>query len=293
MKLRFWGTRGNIATPGLRTVALGGNTACIEVQSNSGGSILLDSGTGIIAHATALAANLKGTAPEHTPTTEHHLVISHFHWDHIIGFPFFHPIHSSDTVIHIYSAFPCDMLENHVRALFDGTYSPLRDLDNVPARVTFNQIPLPAPAPTEEADSPEIDIGGFRVSALPADHIEPNFALRLRADDQTLVYATDHEARSGPLNEGLIRFSKQADWLLHDAQYTAEEYSRHVGWGHSSIEAAIANGRLADVKHLLLCHHHPRHGDDFLRAYLDRLRRRGEASGPQQITLAEQGDWVL
>lgn len=282
MKLRFWGTRGNIATPGLQTVALGGDTACLEIQGDLGHSLLLDSGTGIIAYATAFgAARKRGNSSSADPTT-YHLVISHFHWDHVIGFPFFHPIHRPDTVVHIYSAFPVAMLENHIRALFDGTYSPLRDLNNVPARVTFNEIP-----------SEGMDIAGARVTAQAVDHIEPNFAIRIDADGQTLVYASDHEARPGPRDEQLVEFSRGADWLVHDAQYTAEEYTAHVGWGHSSIEAAIANGNRASVKNLLLTHHHPRHSDDFLRTYLDRLRRRGLAVGSQNIRLAEQGPWVL
>ena len=205
---------------------------------------------------------------------EFHIVVSHFHWDHLLGFPFLHPIHFPDAVVHLYSAFPSEVLERRVRTLFDGTYSPLRDLANLKARLQFHQI-----------GANGLEIHGAQVDCRPVHHSELCFATRIRSFGQTLCYVTDHEACPGSANDGVVEFVQGADALLHDAQYTEEEYRSRTGWGHSSIEAASANARRAGVKQPLLTHHDPLHSDDFLRKYVSLLEGLDEA----QTSLAAEG----
>jgi len=183
--------------------------------------------------------------------------VSHFHWDHLLGLPFFHPIHLPDTTLHLYSAFPRANLERHIRALFDGTYSPLRDIDNLKASINFHEIPAAG-----------LEIAGARVRLCPVHHTEPCFAVRIEHGASSLAYVTDHEAGPSDTNRCVVDFAQGVDLLLHDAQFTREEYAIRAGWGHSSIEAALENGRQAGVKQLLLTHHDPAHTDTFLRDYL-------------------------
>lgn len=255
MKLRCWGTRGNLATPRAEMLGLGGNSSAYQIQLTPEHSLLLDAGTGLIEFAEAMMPTALAR-----PTT-FHIVISHFHWDHLLGFPFFHPIHVPHTQVHLYSAFPTERLEKHVRALFDGTYSPLRTIENLRARLHFHQL----------ADG-GLEVLGARVTHCELDHSEQCYGIRVDYEGSSLCYASDHEARDGSTNERVLRFAHGADMLLHDAQFTADEYASRVGWGHSSIEAALRNARLAAVRRAVLIHHDPTHDDDFLRSYVAGLQ---------------------
>jgi phosphoribosyl 1,2-cyclic phosphodiesterase len=276
MRVIFWGTRGNIASPGAHTIELGGNTSCVEVAVAQRTRIILDAGTGLIEYASSIV-NRADTAGAKRAT--YHLVLSHFHWDHVLGFPFFHPIHIPGTTVHIYSGFPAAKLESHVRALFDGTYSPLRNLDNTAAKVLFHQIPRDG-----------IGIGKARVACQLTDHSDESYAIRIDCDEKSVAYVTDHEARLSPINDAVVAFAKGSDLLIHDAQLTESEYAEKVNSGHSTIEAAINNAVAAAAKRLVLTHHAPVHSDDFLRLYLSRyLRRRTFPTGHLVIELAKEG----
>jgi phosphoribosyl 1,2-cyclic phosphodiesterase len=279
MKIRFWGTRGNIASPGAHTIELGGNTSCIEVGLTNRTGIILDAGTGLIEYASSI---VNRTAIADAKRGTYHLVLSHFHWDHVLGFPFFHLIHIPGTTVHIYSAFPAEQLEGHVRALFDGTYSPLRNLDNTAAKVKFHQIP-------EEG----MGIAKAHVSRQKTDHTDDSYAIRIDYEGRSVTYVTDHEARRSEINDAVVAFSKNSALLIHDGQFTEQEYSDKVDRGHSTIEAAINNAIAADVQKLILTHHAPVHSDDFLRLYLSRyLRRRTFPNGTLVVELAKEGTTV-
>lgn len=276
MKVQFWGTRGNIASPGAHTIELGGNTSCVEVDLTGRTHIILDAGTGLIEYASSIVSR---TAADRGKGSTYHLVLSHFHWDHVLGFPFFHPIHIPGTTVHIYSAFSVKQLEEHVRALFDGTYSPLRNLDNTAATVEFHQIP-------EEG----IAIGKATVTRRRTDHSDESYAIRIDHEGRSMTYITDHEARRSDTNNAIVDFAKASDLLIHDGQLTDTEYTEKVNWGHSSLEAAINNAVAAEVKHLILTHHAPVHSDDYLRLYLSTyLRRRTFPDGSLRIELAREG----
>ena len=250
LTLRCWGTRGNLATPQAEMLELGGNTSCYEVGLGDQ-SLILDCGTGVIEYAGAVMGKAL------SEPTDFHMFVSHFHWDHVLGFPFFHPIHAPGTRVHLYSAFAPEVLEAHFRNLFDGTYSPLRDLDNLTAEIHFHQVP-------EEGT----EILGATVRCTQVDHTEQAYAARIEYGGRSLAYVTDHEARDNDRNEAVLALVQGADLMLHDAQFTDSEYPQHEGWGHSSIEAALRNAQAASVGRLCLTHHDPGHSDAFLRDYL-------------------------
>jgi phosphoribosyl 1,2-cyclic phosphodiesterase len=263
MNIRFWGTRGGVASPSLETQDLGGNTTCIELQMDEVSPLIVDMGTGVIEYAIQRGAE----------RSEFHFLLTHFHWDHIIGFPFFHPIHRPGVVIHVHSPFETARVQRQLQGLFDGSYSPLRDISALAAEVHCHQIENGA------------ELQGARVTFKRTTHSSECYAYRLETATQSLAVVTDHEAGLDG-NEALIEFFRGVDVLVHDAQFTAERLATRQGFGHSSIEQAIDNGARAGVGRILLTHHHPSHGDAFLQLYLKKLLRRLEKEGRELPSVA-------
>lgn len=273
MKIRFWGTRGGVASPSAETCELGGNTSCVQVTLDHGPSIILDCGTGLIEYASS-GVDLR-------TSREFHFLVSHFHWDHIIGFPFFHPIHQKGVKIVIHSPFSVAMLEENFGYLFDGTYSPLRSITNLPASIEFVQL-----------KDGRTEIQGAQVSFCRVSHTADCFGFRIEAGGDSIVYASDHECRKGTYNNGLIDFARDATVLIHDAQFYEAEYPRYTGWGHSTVEDAISNAAAAKARHVFLTHYNPGRSDDSIRLYLQKLLRQNadrKVSWPNIMLAAEDG----
>jgi phosphoribosyl 1,2-cyclic phosphodiesterase/CheY-like chemotaxis protein len=278
MRVQFWGTRGSIATPGPTTARYGGNTACIELRSGRGTLVVIDCGTG--AHPLGqklVAANASG-----------HILISHTHWDHIQGIPFFAPLFRTGTAWDIYG--PKGLgpsLRETLAGQMQYTYFPI-SLDRFAAAVRYHDLV-----------EGSFDIGDIRVSTQYLNHPALTLGYRLEADGVTVVYACDHEPYSRDLASGRgeiggqdlrhAEFLKDADLLIHDAQYTAAEYPSKVGWGHSSVEYVVKLARHAGVKKLALTHHDPLRDD----AGVDRMVECAHAEltdgapGPEVFAAAE------
>jgi ribonuclease BN (tRNA processing enzyme) len=252
-----------VASPSLENQELGGNTTCIELSSDEGRPLIIDMGTGVIEYASQDTAGLD----------EFHFLLTHFHWDHIIGFPFFHPIHRPGVSVHVHSPFEVDRVQKQLEGLFDGSYSPLRNISALAAEVSCHQI--------ASGDC----LQGIQVEFCRTTHSSECYAYRFEADGQTIAIVTDHEAGLEG-NDKVVEFVKGVDVLVHDAQFTAERLATRQGFGHSSIEQAIDNAIDAQAKRVLLTHHHPSHGDAFLQLYLGKLIRRLEKEGK---TLPEIG----
>ncbi|MBV9827908.1 MAG: GAF domain-containing protein [Alphaproteobacteria bacterium] len=255
MLLRFWGTRGSIPTPGPRTVRYGGNTSCVELRSAAGTLVVLDCGTGAHELGHSLAA--------HGKPIRGHLLISHTHWDHIQGFPFFRPLFDPANEWDIYAPLGFEQsLRETLAGQMQYTYFPV-SLDELGARIRFHQLVE----------------GGFEVEEIKVhtqylNHPALALGYRLEADGVVAAYACDHEPYSPHLagGEGELtpqdrrhaNFLRDADIAIHDAQYTASEYGTKQGWGHSTVEYAVEIGRTARVRRLALTHHDPLHDDDTL-----------------------------
>lgn len=263
MRVRFWGTRGSIATPGRDTNHFGGNTSCVELTTATGDLLILDCGTG----ARRLGAELMA---RHKQAIHSNILLGHTHWDHIQGFPFFTPAFVKGNSAAIYAP------EGSSRSLHDVlagqmefTYFPIA-LNQLPAAISYHDL-------TEGIHA----IGGSRVATQFLNHPAMTVGYRVEADGVVVVYLVDHEPfsdqlwRAGAepgriesiLHEGDRRHAKfmaDADLVIHDAQYTPEEYATKKTWGHSAYDYVVQVASAARVRRLALTHHDPAHNDRFV-----------------------------
>jgi len=262
--LKLWGVRGSIPVPGSGTVRYGGNTACVEVRAD-GELIVLDAGTGIRELGLALE-NEFGSQPINLS-----LLITHVHWDHIQGFPFFVPSYND---------------KNQIRILgYNGTDSGLREILNGQMATPFFPVALydlPGKIQFENLKSMDFKIGKVRVRARFMNHPGVCVGYRIFTSKGSVAYLPDHEpyeafklhsAKSHLLSPEqtqkrahedrgeLVKFLQGSDILILDSQYTDEEYQAHVGWGHGSLSTAISLALDACVRKLILFHHDPTHDD--------------------------------
>ncbi len=272
MKITFWGTRGSIPTPGSRTSRYGGNTSCVEVRCGQD-ILILDAGTGIRDLGLALAQPSPGK-----PLTLH-LFISHTHWDHIQGFPFFVPAYDGATTLHVYgSPGQGRSLEKLLTGQMDPDYFP----------VAFGD--LQSALSIHEFRGEDFHIGDTTISGMYLNHPGMCLGFKVRHDGKTLVYATDHEPYRSTLphvgqrgdagrefgrvlDEELVRFAAGADLYIGEAQYTDEEYRGRIGWGHSSLSATVGVALKAGVKSVALYHHDPMHSDEVVSEMADKAKR--------------------
>jgi phosphoribosyl 1,2-cyclic phosphodiesterase len=254
MRVTLWGTRGSLPSPGPETTLYGGNTSCVEVRAADGSLLVLDAGTGIRRLGDAVADEIRRVD----------LLLTHLHMDHIQGLGFFEPLFRPATEVHIWgpSSTTLDLRTRLSRYLSPPLFPVrLRDLPRDPA--LHDVISVGA-----------FRVGPFRIEAELVCHPGPTVGYRIEADGASMAYLPDHEPALG-----LDAFPDDLDWvpglglargvdlLIHDAMYTAGEYPRHVGWGHSSLEHALAFADAAGAKQFVPFHHDPSHGDE----QLDRL----------------------
>lgn len=252
--LKFWGTRGSCAVSGEPFKRFGGNTCCLEIHYE-GSTILIDAGTGIRPAGTRLAQE---------KTKKIDLFLGHTHWDHLIGFPFFEPLHLKETAITVWapagSGRSCQELFNDLMAM---EFFPVR-LDEMEAKVDFRTIHQKTP----------VQIGKISLDFHTTNHPGEAFCFKVKTPHQTIGYVTDNEmlqGYQGPLSdippslfqphESLIDFLKECTLLVHEAQYFPEEYLDKAGWGHSSVINAAALIQKTKVPHWLVTHHDPKHID--------------------------------
>jgi phosphoribosyl 1,2-cyclic phosphodiesterase/CheY-like chemotaxis protein len=279
MHVRFFGTRGSIATPGSHTLRYGGNTSCVEVRTNSGTLIVLDMGTGAAALGRELMARSGPLCG--------HILISHTHWDHIQGVPFFAPLFVAGNEWDIYAprGFRQSLRET-LAGQMQYTYFPV-GLEQLGATIRYHDLV-----------EGQLRIGDVEVTSRYLNHPALTLGYRLEADGVALVYACDHEPHSRALAAGVAdisgedrrhaEFLADADLVVHDAQYLASEYPQKVGWGHSTIEYALAVARFAGARQLALTHHDPMRGDAAIDDLVDSLRSESlHAAGPYVFAAAE------
>jgi len=278
LHLRFWGTRGSVPTPGARTVRYGGNTPCVEVRTATGWLVILDAGTGI----RELGRSLMSTATDDGIAAD--IFLTHAHWDHIQGIPFFAPIFERGNHFTIWGS---DSLQTSVDRVIRDQMSPVVfpvAFDKLGARIDFREI-------AEE----RLTGNGYEVAAFRVQH--PGGALGYRftdatAPDSSFVYISDNELATGDAEwrARLVDFVRGAKVLVHDATYTSDEYDAHRGWGHSTCDEAVALALDAGVSELVLFHHKPERADEEVDACTDACReliaRHGAAL---RVTAAAEG----
>ena len=256
MKIRFWGVRGSIASPGPRTVRYGGNTPCVEIRA-ADKLMIVDAGTGIRELGVSLLKDAAGAPIEGS------LFIGHTHWDHIQGFPFFTPLYLPTSRFSVYGMHGTT---RSFREVMDGqmhsTYFPvaLKELGSKPEFVELNE---------------PVMIGPVKVSYHFLNHPGITVGFRFEHEGKVVSYISDHEPyaklnRSGEFADkedaAVARFVEGSDLLICEAQYTAEEYLLKKGWGHSTFEDVFDLANKAGVKRVALFHHDPAHDDDAMDA---------------------------
>jgi phosphoribosyl 1,2-cyclic phosphodiesterase len=279
--------------PGQRTVRYGGNTACVEIRADDE-LIILDAGSGIRELGLALQKEF-GANPMKVS-----LLITHPHWDHIQGFPFFIPFYNDKNQIHI---FGYDKVDSGLREILIGQmatpFFPIA-LYDLPGKLQF-----------ESLDQMDFNIGKVRIVARRVNHPGVCLGYRVFTSKGSICYLPDHEPyeslalhsaesdaisaeemKQRTLSEraALMVFLRDADVLIIDSQYTDEEYRSHVGWGHGSIGTAISQARDANVRKLVLFHHDPRHDDEMIDRMVESARALAADSGDRlSIEAAREG----
>ena len=271
--VRFWGTRGSIPTPGPETLKYGGNTSCVEVRCGEE-IVILDAGTGIRNLGTELMKEMPVKAS---------MLFSHMHWDHIQGIPFFRPAYVPGNEFRLYGNKDWETkLEYALKWQMQSPNFPvtLEAMNAVGAKMEY--IDIDAGSVFHIGDTDQIT-----VRSIELRHPDKAFGFRIEYDDKSLVYATDTESLPEP-DKNLVELSQGADLLIHDAQYTAEEYygvnrDPRRTWGHSTPEAAAEVAIAANVKKLVLFHHDPYHDD----ATVDQMLQSTRATFPNTIAASE------
>jgi phosphoribosyl 1,2-cyclic phosphodiesterase/CheY-like chemotaxis protein len=281
MYVRFWGTRGSIPKSGPHLLRYGGSTACVEVGTDAGTLIVIDCGTG----AHGLGQELVASPGR---SRSGHLLISHTHWDHIQGLPFFAPLFSPGNHWDIYAPRGVrQSLQETLAGQMQSLYFPVT-LEELGAEIHYHELV-----------EGSLQIGDVRVCTRYLNHPALTLGYRLQADDATLVYASDHEPHMRALATGRGRvtgedrqhaeFLRGADLVIHDGQYTPEEYRQRIGWGHSTGEYAARMCQLAGVRALALTHHDPERQDSEVDWIVQQVVAGLDPARPLQVFAAAEG----
>ena len=290
MKLKFWGVRGSIPSPGEKTRRYGGNTTCIEIRTDDNELIILDGGTGIFPLSQTLLKELPLTA---------HIFNTHSHWDHIQGLPFFIPIFIKGNTIKLYGAYdPVSGSgpERIVNVQMQYSYFPVREVE---MQSGFEYIAL--------MPNQSVEVGAATVTPLLLNHPVVDFGYRIDCNGKSIFFTGDHEPHFNIYDVGdegyeeyqslieeqrlsIIEAIRGVDILVADSAYTLDEYAAKKGWGHGNFDSCIELARDAGAKMLFCTHHEPTRSDDDLeKVFAEAVGRHADVAKKLDIRLACEG----
>lgn len=260
LELKFWGVRGSIPTPQCDNLRFGGNTTCLEIRLPTGEVLIIDGGTGLRNLGVALTREFSGAMP---PL---HFLMTHFHWDHIQGIPFFAPLYNPANTVTFHSSHDGDHLREILGGQMRQPYFPVA-FDSLPAQLELVCVP---PA--------GIRYGGLNIRPFPLNHPQGATGYRMESEGAVIVHASDFE-HGNPRMDALLReYAQNADILIYDAQYTPEEYESKRGWGHSTWTEGVRLARACGVKKLILFHHDPMRDDIAMERIVEQARNGFEST---------------
>ena len=293
MQITFWGVRGSYPVPGVATVRYGGQTSCVEVRSAAGETLIVDAGTGLRALGNKLLR-------EATQAQHYHVLLSHVHWDHIQGLPFFSPVYIAGTRVSIYALLTAaDELQQVIGGITRHEFFPM-SLEAVPAHFEFHQV----------EPGVDFDIGAFHVTPIALNHPFGAVGYRVDAGGSSWAYVSDtapfdqvlHKQHflAGPealteddrialsaMRDALVRRLEGVDTVVYDTHFTEDEYRRFPHYGHSTPDQALEICTAAKVRRLVLYHHAPSHGDDQMDRIAADYLRKGAGLGIEVLTSFE------
>ncbi len=291
MKVKFWGVRGSIASPGPKTVRYGGNTTCIEIRTDNNELIILDAGTGIFPLSQTLLSELPISA---------NLLITHSHWDHIQGLPFFAPNFIPGNTLRLHGPFdPVSGLaiERVMSVQLQNSYFPVRE-EELKARIEYVTL----------EPNQAVHIGSAKVTPCLLNHPVIDFGYRVECNGKSVFFTGDHEPPYNIYAPGDDAFNEYALWveerslaidhalqgvdvLIADCSYTDSEYPAKKGWGHGTFSSSIASAHAAGAKVLYCTHHEPTRSDDALETvFSEALLSNAHLIGNLDVRLAREGD---
>ncbi len=257
MRIKCWGSRGSVCVSGQQYIKYGGDTTCFEIQSNSGDVVIIDAGTGIRRLGKCLVQRKIKTC---------YLLLTHTHWDHIIGLPFFHPLFDKNTTLHIQDRTFAGLSTRQVLdQVISMPFFPVR-LKDYNADIRF-----------DASLNNRFSIGSMDIDTIPTSHSQNSIGYRFMENGKTFVFLTDNELGKthpqGKSVDAYIDFSRDADVLFHDTEYTDDEYQKRIGWGHSCLSDVLDLSVRASVGQLGLIHINQDRTDDQVDAMVDQCRR--------------------
>jgi phosphoribosyl 1,2-cyclic phosphodiesterase len=295
MEITFWGVRGSYPVPGPSTVRYGGQTSCVEVRSSSGSCLIIDAGTGLRELGRGLARQQIAGGP-----SRYHIFLSHVHWDHIQGLPFFEPAYIEGTTISMYALrAAAEELQQVIGGITRHEYFPM-PLESVPADFEFHEVRPGRP----------IELLDFEVRPMALNHPFGAVGYCIVADGTSVAYVSDtapftdvlHKQhflpelpdltegdrdRLGELRAALIEDLRGVDTVIYDTHFLPEEYQRFPHWGHSTPDHALDICTGIGVRRLVLYHHAPAHGDDLMDRIARTYAERGKQVGVEVVTAHE------
>jgi phosphoribosyl 1,2-cyclic phosphodiesterase len=293
MKIKFWGVRGSIPSPGPNTVKYGGNTTCIEIRTDDGQLIVLDGGTGIFALSQTLLREMPVTA---------NVFITHTHWDHIHGLPFFIPIFIPGNKLRLHGAFdPISGrgIEHIMEVQLQYSYFPVREAE-MKAKIEYETL-MPEQS---------VQIGATTITPMLLNHPVINFGYRIECAGKSVFFTGDHEphyniyapgdesydeyqALISDKEKAILAAMRGVDVLIADSSYTIEEYPGKKGWGHGTFDSSIALAKQAQAQILYCTHHEPTRSDEALEREFEKvLARHPRQDGDPDYRLAREGEEI-
>ncbi len=272
MLIKILGTRGSIPVSNKRINKYGGNTTCLYIESSAGDIFIIDAGSGIRELGPYLIENNK---------LKFNMIFTHYHWDHMQGLPFFAPIFLKNSVINIYGPKKEVTAEKALSYQMHKPYFPTVTWSNIPAKISYKEL------------KKEFRIGSLKINTIPNNH--PNYTIGLKFTERkhSVVLITDNElfAKNGPTSyKQFVNFAKDAQLLIHDAQYTDEVYKSRIGWGHSTYNQVINLASDAGIKKVMFTHHDPSSSDE----HIDKIVKAVKKQYPNQsVEAAAEGKTII